>query len=89
MKKRAWISDVLLTPVSCFSLRSGGGGARAQLEKTCFRMEGVAFVACAPFCALRKRRELQDKLPTETRHDGEAKKKRERNKGKHRTREQN
>ena len=85
MKKRAWISEVLLTPALCFSLRSGGGGARAELEKTCFRSESIAFLAGAPFGALRRRSELQDKLPTETQHDGEAKNKRERSKGKHRT----
>ena len=68
-----------------FPLRFGGGGASAHLEQTCFRMDGVAFVACVPFCAQRKRRELQDKLPTKARHDGEAKNKRESSEGKRRT----
>ena len=45
-------------------IRSGGGGESTHLVKTRFRMESIAFVACAAFCAQRKRRELQDKLPT-------------------------
>jgi len=64
-------------------LRAGGGGASTHLEKTRFRMEGIAFLACAPFSAQRKRRELQDKLPTKARPDGEAKNKRQSIIGKH------
>ncbi len=61
----------------CFFIRSGGDGASTHLEETRFRMEGIAFFACAPFCAQRKTRELQDKLPTKTRPDGEAKNRRQ------------
>ena len=61
----------------CFFIPSGGGGASTHLEKPSFRMEGIAFFACAFFGAQRKRIELQDKLPTKTRPDGEAKNKRQ------------
>ena len=61
----------------CFFIRSGGDGASTHLEETRFRMEGIAFSACAPFCAQRRRRKFQDKLPTKTRPDGEAKNKRQ------------
>ena len=61
----------------CFFIRSGGDGASTHLEETRFRMEGIAFFASAAFCAQRKRRELQDKLPTKTRPDGEAKNRRQ------------
>ena len=60
-----------------FCMPEGGGGASTHLEKPSFRVEGIAFSACALLGALRKRRELQDKLPTKTRPKGEAKNKRQ------------
>ena len=43
------------------SLRlAGGAGARAHLEKTGFRMEGVAFFACRPFARGAKKKPNDD-----------------------------
>ena len=40
----------------CRFLRlAGGAGARAHLEKTAFRVEGVAFFACRPFPRARQK----------------------------------
>ena len=82
-KNTAWIPHFFYSGSCVFLLRAGGGGASPHLEKTRFRMEGIAFFACAPFCAQREIRELQDKLPTKTRPDGEAKNKRRSIIGKH------
>ena len=62
--KKLYFRVACLACFLCYFLRlAGGAGARAHLEKTGFRLEGIAFFACRPLArGAQKRRHDDEKL---------------------------
>jgi len=74
------VSEELCCYVSCyFLLPCGGAGASTHLDKTRFRMEGIALFASAPFSAQRKNKRVGGNLPPEKRAKVETKNERKSN----------